>query len=98
MPLSPKFFSLFFGEGGQLRGSNPLIRSEWGLGPWAKAGRKGRNGGFMDVLVLILLLVTGLGAPSTDGTSETSSVTTSSTTTEPTLSDGGDGVRKQPIG
>jgi hypothetical protein len=52
----------------------------------------------MDVLVLILLLVTGLGAPSTDGTSETSSVTTSSTTTEPTLSDGGDGVRKQPIG
>ncbi len=52
----------------------------------------------MDVLVLILLLVTGLGAPSTDDASEPSSVTTPSTTTETTLSDGGDTVRKQPIG
>lgn len=52
----------------------------------------------MDVVLLVLLLVTGLGAPSTDGASEPSSVTTPSTTTETTVSDEGDTVRKQPIG
>jgi len=52
----------------------------------------------MDVLVLILLLVTGLGAPSTEGATEASSVTTPSTTTETTANDAGDNVRKQPIG
>ena len=52
----------------------------------------------MDVLLLILFLVTGLGAPSPDGVTEPASLTTPSSTTEATHTDEGDTVRKQPIG
>lgn len=54
----------------------------------------------MDVLLLILFLVTGIDAPSTEGASSSTSATTSTstTTTETTLDEGGDTVRKQPVG